>query len=184
MAKTKQYWIIGVVVVIAVTAAILFAVPVTVTYQEEETYVDKEPYTVQEPYQVQVEKDLQYNVVNAYQKGGLSGLNWMTWGYVVLENSDTEPGTFIVNCNFRTLKRSFTDSDRVYILPGESKTATCEADTDYGEDVEFTYTVTPGTKTVTETRYREVTKYRDVQKTRTVTKTREVRLYQKLFGLY
>jgi len=118
--------------------------------------------SVQEPYQTQqqVQVNLQYTISDAHYSGGLSGLNWMTTGYVSIYNADTEPGTFIVDCNFRTLERTFTPQTRVYALPGETKTASCEADTNLGEDVEFTYIVTPGQKTITQT----VTQYRTVEK--------------------
>lgn len=167
MAKTNQYGIIGVVVVIAVVAAILFAVPVTVTYQTQETYIEKEP----------VQVPLSYQVVGAPRYyGGLEGLfNYVTYAEIEVKNTDTEPGTFVVNCQFKTLKRgTFQDSIRIYVVPGESKVAKCKADTKFGEDVDVSYNIEPSTKTI----------YRDVEKTRTVTKTREVRLYQKLFGLY
>ncbi len=159
------------IIILAVIAA-LFILPTTVTYQEQETY------PVQEAYQVQVQKDLKYQVTNSHSNGGLSGLNWVSYGKVYIENMDTVPGTFVVNCNFRTVDRTLTDNDRVYILPGEVKVANCQADTKYGEDTRLTYDITPGKKTVTET------KYRTIEKSRTVTKQREVRLYQKLLGSY
>jgi len=174
--------IVAVLLLLVVAGA--SALPVTVTYQEDETYTDTEPYTVQEPYQVQVEQPLSYDPVRVSATDGLQGFNWVASRHIALANTDTEPGTFTVHCTFRTLHKTLSDSARVYILPGESKTATCTADTDYGEDIDFTYTVTPGTKLVTQTRQRDVTKYREVTNTRTVTKTREVRLYQKLLGLY
>ncbi|MCK5039770.1 MAG: hypothetical protein KAR87_02270 [Candidatus Aenigmarchaeota archaeon] len=125
-------------------------------------------YQVSEPTQVQY--PISYKVQNAYNTGSLSGFNWVTEGIVEIENTDTVPGTFSVSCNFKTLKRTLTDSKKVYIVPGERKTAECLADTDFGEDVEFTYAINPGTKTITEVR--------------TITKQKTVRIYQKVLGLY
>lgn len=125
------------------------------------TKVIQEPYTVSEPYQVAVDKDLSYRVTSAYKEGGLSGFNYITYGKVTIENQDTSSGTFVANCNFRTLQTTLRDSSRIFINPGESKTTICEADTSLGEDVEFTYSITPGTKTVFETHYKDVTHYRD-----------------------
>lgn len=128
------------------------------------TKVIQEPYTVQEPYQVAVDKDLSYTISgNAFQDGGFEGLNWITYGKVPIENQDTSSGTFVVSCNFRTVYRTLTDTARLFLNPGESKYAVCRADTDLGENVVFTYSITPGTKTVFETHYRDVTKYRDKQ---------------------
>ena len=146
--------------------ALLF-IPVTVTSQAQETYSVKEPVQVQ----------LTYRVVGTPKyHGALEGLtNYVTYANIEIQNTDTEPGTYIVNCQFRTLKRgTFTDEVRAYINPGDTEVANCKADTKFGEDVDVSYNIVPGTKTI----------YQDVQKTRTVTKTREVRLYQKLFGLY
>lgn len=125
-------------------------------------------YQVSEPTQVQY--PISFKVINAYQTQSLSGFNWVTKGFVIIKNTDTVPGTFAVSCNFRTLKKTFTDSDKVYVIPGESKAANCLADTSFGEDVQFTNTINPGTKTVTEVR--------------TVTKEKTVRIYQKILGLY
>ena len=125
-------------------------------------------YQVSEPTQVQY--PISYKVQNAYNTASLSGFNWVRYGFVAIENTDTVPGTFSVSCNFKTLKRTLTDSKKVYIVPGERKTAECLADTDFGEDVEFTYAINPGTKTITEVR--------------TITKQKTVRIYQKVLGLY
>jgi len=137
------------------------------------TKVIQEPYTVQESYQVAVDKDLSYRVASAYDEPGLDGFNYVTYGKVTIENQDTSSGTFIVNCNFRTLNRMLTDSVRIFINPGESKVATCKGDTNLGENVDFTSSITPGTKTIFETHYRDVTRYRDkeIQEPQTVYET-------------
>lgn len=151
--KRKSKYIVG--LAILVLLALIF-IPIEVTYPVTE------PTLVQKP--------LSYRVINAYSSGGLSGLNWVTNGYVEIENTDSEPGTFVVNCSFRTVDRILTDSDRVYIIPGETKKASCQVDTKWGEDVRFTYDVMPGTKSVIEMT--------------TVTKKKTVRLFQIIFGLY
>ena len=149
--KNNTLKVFGVIILL-----VLVFVPTNISYQVSE------PTEVQYP--------ISYKVKNAYQTESLSGLNWITEGFVEIENTDTMPGTFAVSCNFKTLKRTLTDSKKVYIVPGERKSVTCVADTGFGEDVEFTYTINPGKKTVTEVR--------------TVTKQKTVQLYQKVFGLY
>lgn len=129
------------------------------------TYVS---YQVSEPTQVQY--PISYRVATAYHEQDLSGLNWVTNGFITIENTDTVPGTFEVKCNFRGISRTLTDTNRAYIVPTERETVKCSVDTDFSEDTEFTYAINPGTKTITEVR--------------TVTKQRAVRVYQKILGLY
>ncbi len=164
--KNKKQSSRSVLIVIIAIVLVLVLVPTTVTYQARETYTEKEP----------VQVPLSYQVTDASYYGDLEGLfNYVTNVDVQVKNTDTEPGTFLVRCNLKTLKRgTFTDAAQVYIVPAENKLARCVIDTKFGEDVDITYTVEPGTKTV----------YRDVEKTKTVTRTREVKLYQKLLGLY
>jgi len=163
------------ILAVILALAAFFAIGNTVTIPSTAmiTKVIQEAYTVQEPYQVAVDKDLSYRVTNYYSEGGFDGFNYVTYGKVNIENQDTTSGTFVVNCNFKTLYKTLTDSDRIFINPGESKTATCKGDTSLGENVIFSYSITPGTKTVFETRYKDVTKYRDkkVQEPQTVYKT-------------
>ena len=149
--KNNTLKLLGVIILL-----VLVFVPTNISYQ------------VSEPTQMQY--PISYTVKDAYQTESLSGLNWVTKGFVEIENTDNVPGTFTVSCNFRTLEKTLTDSKKVYIVPGERKSITCIADTSFGEDVEFTYKVNPGEKTVTEVR--------------TVTKQKTVQLYQKIFGLY
>ncbi len=148
-------------------------------YTGKVTYVDKEPYTEMEERQVIVEKELSYKTVSSTDQGKLDGLDWMHYGYVVIENTDNEPGAFTIHCGFRALHRSFTDESKSYILPGESKTLECKANIDFGEDVEFIFSITPGTKKVIETQLVEVTKYRDVVKEKEVTERKT--LYERFF---
>ena len=168
--KLKSRRIIAVLIIfIAILTVIL---PATVPCDVVVTY------TVPEEYPVQVQKDLKYGVSRSHVSAGLSGLNWMSYGKVYVENIDTEPGTFIVKCIFRTAQRTLTDTDRIYIFPGEIKVANCKADTKFGEGTTLGYDITPGKKTVIEMRTRFV------EKSRIDTVQCKLRLYQKLLGWY
>lgn len=170
-------------------AFFIFGSTVTFPYSAEVTKIVREPYEEKEckqvPYQVTDEVPLEYNVLDYGKSPGSAGfLNYAVNGWVQIENEDDEAGTFTVSCNFETLNGNYRDSDKVYISPGDTVTANCQADTSLGEDVIFSYSVTPGTKTVIKTEYREecewVTKYHDVPKT--VTETRYHTLFQSWFG--
>jgi len=93
---------------------------------------------------------LSYIVTDSKAHGKLKGLNWISEGYIEVENTDMGPGTFIVNCHFRTAYRDFYPTGRAYVEPGERKKAYCTADIKFGEDVSWSYTITPPTKTVCE----------------------------------
>jgi hypothetical protein len=171
------------------TAAYTISVPYqdTETYYENEPYQDTETYNVDEPYQVQVEKNLTYSVTNSSASASWDlSRGCYAYASVTLLNTDTSPGTFTVSFTFPTLNRTYTDSDTGYIFPSESKTLTGIADTDCGEDWNWRYNVTPGTKMVTETQYkpvehqRLVTKYRQVEHQRLVTKERLETRYKKV----
>jgi hypothetical protein len=122
---------------------------------------------------------LAYGVVRSYgQEGfGLSS-GAVADAYVTLGNDDSVPGTFVVDFTFTTINRTFKDSARVYILPGEAKTVKGQADIALGEDWKWSHKVVPGTKTVTETRYRSEIKYQPVTRYKTVTKQKIVSLYE------
>lgn len=153
MSKAK-YGAIGIVLVAII---ILLVFPVTVTHQEQ--------------YTKQIQKDLNYDVIEkAEVQGKYEGLNAKAYGFVRIKNTDTEPGTFKVNCHFRTANNDFYPSNRAYIEPGETVKIGCTADTEFMEQTSVSYEVIPGTKTV------------KVEKTRTEPK--QVRLYQKLLGNY
>ena len=177
---------IGLGSVIVIAAIVICAVPlktvsytVNVPYESTETYYVEEPYTVSEPYQIQVEKNLAYRIIDAHAQNDLDlVLGAVVLAYVTLDNVDTVPGTFVVSFSFTTLRRNFSDIDRVYIVPGEEKIARGQADISVGEDWEWNYSITPGTKMVTETRYRDVIKYRDVERQRTITKYRQETRYK------
>jgi len=156
----KKKFIVLAIITVALIVIVL-SLPTTISY--EETNIEKQP----------VEIPLSYTVIDAKYYGGLEGLNYVMYEEVNIKNTDIEPGTFIINCFFKTLKRgTFTDETRVYIIPGKNQIGKCKADTNFGEDVVSTYSISPSTRT----------EYMDVQVTKT--KTREVRMYQKLLGLY
>mgnify|MGYP006267206623 CR=1 FL=1 len=146
------------IVVLAIAALVLFLVPVSV------------PYQAYEPTEHQVEKDIEYAVTkeSAREWVKLSG-GLVAQAFVTIENRDTEPATFIVDFTFETEYRRLEDSKSVYILPGESDWVMGEADIDVGEDWQWSKSIT---SMVTETTYEWVTKHKNI------------RLYQKLFGLY
>jgi hypothetical protein len=72
-------------------------------------------------------------------------------GNVTIKNTDTNPGTFIVDFSFKTLKGTYNDRATAYINPGESKVVTGEYNTSLGEDWNWDYNVTPGTVSVPQT---------------------------------
>ena len=102
---------------------------------------------IMKPRPVEVTLDHQYEVGTPY--GGLERLNYVTYVDVEVTNKDTEPGTFIFNCKFKTLGRGIrTDEVRLYVVPGETETGKCKADTKFNEEVIFSYDFIPATKTV------------------------------------
>ncbi len=125
-------------------------------------YQDIEYYTETVPYQEDI--NLNYNHQQVSGEGCSDFGNYKECYYVKIDNLDNAGGTFTLNCNFKTVDRNLQDSQTQFVQSGESKTFRCVADVNLGEDVRMTYSVTPGTKTVT--------KYKDVQRTRSVTKYR------------
>jgi hypothetical protein len=120
-------------------------------------------YTVSVPYEVTETKPLSYLVTRSEASANLSiEIGVYAQAFVAIENRDTVPGTFVVDFTFTTLNRSFRDSDRAYILPGESKTLRGVADISAGEDWNWSYDVTPATKTVVEERERLETRQEKV----------------------
>ena len=155
---------IGLVSLLVVFVVVFCVVPTKqVSYTVDERYQATEIYYEDEPYQVQVDRPLNYRVTRSYGAENWSlSLGVYAEGFVSIENIDTVPGTFVVDFAFTTLRRTFSDSDRAYILPGEAKTLKGLADIDMGEDWNWSRKITPATKTVTETRYREVKRERTV----------------------
>lgn len=178
--KKKGYlWrnlIIGFGVLLIVALLIIWLAPVmTAAYTVSVPYQDTETYYVSEPYQAQVEKNLTYSVTNSSASNSWDlSRGCYAYASVTLLNTDTSPGTFVVRFAFPALNRTYTDSATGYIFPGQSKTLTGLADTDCGEDWNWNYDITPGTKTVTETQYQQV------ERQRIVTKDREETRYKKV----
>jgi len=145
-------------VVLGIAAAVLFLVPVSV------------PYEVYEPRPIQVPKDLAYSVTKEDDRWRFDVLRGLVvQAFVTIENQDIEPGTFIVKFTFETQYRYLEDIESVDIQPGERGQVMGEVDLDLGENWKWSRSITP---MVTETTYEWVTKHKDV------------RLYEKLFGLY
>ena len=136
-------------------------------YETQEVEV---PYTVQEPYQdtEYYQTPLQYQVVSwTAPQEQLSGLNVIQTAEVNLRNTDIEDGWYTVTYTFRTLNDQYPVTKQEYIVVGETKKITFQADLKYGEDSSGSYTVTPAEVT----KSRIVTKYKDVTKYRTETRT-------------
>jgi len=144
--------------ILAIAALVLFLVPVSV------------PYQAYEPIEHQVEKDIEYAVTKESARERVDILGGVVaQAFVTIENRDTEPATFIVDFTFETEYRRLEDSESVDLEPGESDWVMGEVDIDVGEDWEWSWSIT---SMVTETTYEWVTRHKNV------------RLYQKLFGLY
>ena len=175
-------------VIVAIATIVIFTVPISGTAIEVSSevvpYETQEAYTVQEPYTVYVDKELAYAVLTATNFGNLDGFNWMTYGQLTIKNMDEIPGRFIINCYFHTLKGTLSDEKSLYLSSGESKTATCSADINFGQDVEFTYNVVEPTTTVPVTKYRDVTKYRTVTKYKLDDKETEVSISATLYEIW
>jgi len=140
------------------------------------TYTAKEPYETQEcrnvPYQVTDEVPLGYIIVdsNAGKEFNIFGFR----GWVEIKNTDDKPGTFTIHCTYDIAGTDQYSTGRGYIEPGEIKRIFCEKELSWFTQVRFSYTITPGTKSVVRTEYREecttVTKWREVEEQRAETK--------------
>jgi len=163
--KRRNIAIISSVVIVLIVAIVICFIPlIQVSYSVDERYQATETYPVQ------VDKPLNYRETRAYngEKWNLS-LGAYAECSVSIENIDTVPGTFVVDFTFTTLRRTFSDSDRAYILPGEVTTLKGLADIAMGEDWTWSRKITPATKTITETREREVWKTRPVMRYKKIT---------------
>ena len=156
---------------IIIVLAIFVTVVLTTIPLKDETYTVMESYQDIETYWDRVEQPLSYMKTQSHAETGISlSLGIIAEAYVSIQNIDTVPGTFDVNFTFIALNRTFHDTDRLYIEPGETKIAYGMADTDLGEDWKWSYDIVPGTKIV------DVQKQRTVWKERPVIKTRRVPL--------
>jgi len=137
------------------------------SFSEKKNCQEKQvPYDSKEEYQgfEDVDVNLKYETMSASSRESYSELfNVRYKGMVNLKNVDDETGHFNVKMTFETLDDGiFKDSIGGYIQPGESKEFEIYYDIDAGEDVDWSYVITPGTKTITKpvTKHRIVTKYR------------------------
>tara|TARA_Y100000310_G_C20586634_1_gene765759 strand:- start:539 stop:1153 length:615 start_codon:yes stop_codon:yes gene_type:complete len=135
---------------------------VQVPYEVTETYSDQEPYQGFKDSIV----DLKYSHFGEGRASYSELFNVRYKGIVTVKNVDSETGYFTVEMKFKTLDGIVMKSTGGYVQSGESREFNIYYDIDVGEDVDFSYNVNPGTKTITS----PVTKYRTVTKTRTVTK--------------
>ena len=168
---------IAVGIIILVAALVVCLVPLkTVAYTVMVDYQDTEPY------EVQVAEPLDYQVVNSYVGqgtithetstviGGI-GESHHTWeetvpvAYVVVQNTDTLSGTFTVSFSVSEPLDELFLHRTLSLDPNEAQTAECPA----YELGDWNYEVTPRTKTVTKTEYRQVTKQRPETRYKEVT---------------
>ena len=125
------------VAIVALVATVIFLVPlIEVT---EVTYYEDEPLSYREIDSFAIAH-------SEFELPPITGYD--VEFFVLIENTDTVPGTFAVNFIVTTPNRTFADNDRAYILPGEVKTLKGGADIDMGEDWEWNRNITPGTKSV------------------------------------
>lgn len=169
METLHKYVIVLVVLGLGIGA--LF-IPVTVSKPVEKTKT--------ESYQVTETVNLDYSVLERSEAHGsitdALQLNPKAQGYVRIENTDTEPGTFQVDCHFRTAERDYYPSARKYIEPGETEKITCRADTAWNDQATVSYEITPGTK--------EVTKTKERNKKEVVMETRTLELWKAIYWKY
>lgn len=177
-------------VIIAIAALVVCLVPlkevgytITVDYQDTETYYENEPC------EVQVAEPLGYQVVNSYIGedtithetstviGGI-GESHHTWqetipvACVVVQNTDTVSGVFTVSFSVAKPLDELFLTRTLNLGSNEKKTAKCPA----YELGDWNYRVTPSTKTITKTEYRQVEKQRTVTKQRPETRHKKVTL--------
>lgn len=103
-------------------------------------------------------ESLDYNIVGSPSaSGGLDGFNYVTVAEVSVYNADTESGTFSVEFSFTTLDDG-TDkiTKTLAISPGQTVNFEAEYDSDFSEDVKWSYNVIPDTKAVTKYKQEEV----------------------------
>jgi hypothetical protein len=149
---------------------------VQVPYEEQEEYLKTEYYVETIPYEEEI--PLTYNAdhfdtVESHDTGfGCGSLtNYAKCYRIGIMNLDTIGGIFNLKCDMRTLNNEFSQQLSTYVKPGENEILICEADVDFGEDVQLVdYTITPPTKTGTG--------YKDVERTRQVTAYRPITKYK------
>lgn len=159
----------------------------------QQPYTTSIPYTTQEPYQDCVDTQIPYQDTETYDYT-LNAVSISATedyrvdldkgvyavGQVTLKNTDNQAGWFTVTFNWKTLKRTASDTIRHYIEPDKRVLFESIFDIESGEDNQYTYTYVSDyvqkTRVVTkyrteqkcEIRYRDVTKYRDETQYKTV----------------
>ena len=109
-------------------------------------------YELMTPVDRVVDEPYSYQVVSATAENGfLLGYGIVANGHVTIDNTDNEPGVFEVEFTFTTLNRVLRDHSRIYVIPGEPKTATGTGDIELGENWKWNYVVVPPTRKVTRT---------------------------------
>jgi len=147
-----------------------------VPYEEQEEYLKIEYYTETIPYEAEIPLTYDadhFDTVESHDTGFVYGCgsltNYVKCYRIGIMNLDTVGGIFNLKCDMRTLSDEFSQQLSRYVKPGETEVLMCEADVDFGEDVELEdYIVTPPTKK--ETRYKDVQRERQVTAYRPVTK--------------
>ena len=175
-------------VVIALVLVAVFVPLVEAEFRHTETYLEDEAYQVVETYYET--QPLAYEVIESYLYestytyryqtviGGLVGEGTrevpIEVAAVVVKNTDEIAGSVAVSFSgFPTL---FFSSTNLFLAPGETKTASCPADTD--EIGNWSYTIEPDMNQVE--RERTVTRYRQVAKERLVIRYERVPIFEYL----
>ena len=84
---------------------------------------------------------LPYEVTGSELYGKLDGLNWVTEGWVEIENKGIIPGTSALNAHIRTASQDYDLIETGYIEPGERKKIFVFLDLGWLEDSKWTYMI-------------------------------------------
>jgi len=123
----------------------------TTTTQYTTEYVDSQEV---EEYRIPLKYEL---VGEPSYAGSLKGINYVRTGKVSVKNTDLETGEFVVSQTIDTLNdQPITKDTRKTIKAGETLSFEEEFDVDFGEDVDYSYKVTP--ESVVKTRTKTVKK--------------------------
>jgi len=128
--------------------------PCTTTTQYKTEYVDTQEV---EEYRT----PLKYEIVGKpTSDGSFEGINYIRIGKVSVKNTDSETGEFVVSQTIDTLKdQPVTKETRKTIKAGETLMFDEKFDVEMGEDIDYSYKVTPESiiKTRTVTKQKPVT---------------------------
>lgn len=127
------------------------------------------PYNQTEyyPETIPVEKDvpLRYTASKSKTFNCGSLFDYYACVDISVTNLDVVGGTFRVDCDFRRLHGTLSDSNSGYVKPGDTTKIRCDKNIERSDDVDITYDVTPPTKQ--EIDYEEVQRKRIVVKYKT-----------------